>query len=569
MKNKGRNLRMFVFINLFGIVLLSLSSYLLVFFQTSRAATGDPPESFHGSYTEGVPFWGSYALYQTISGTDQIVYCYDHLLDPMNGIMVLKGELTDKGLLYIIQNGYPNNPNICSGTYMDKYMVTQYAIWIYKDRYILGIADNVDGEIAAGGQFGKINLLNSFGEYSIAIQNLLAGAEAARNAPDPNYSLKNSTFTFSASGNNYVSSSIGIDQDTDFTSYTITSISAPAGYYLTTNTGRTIQSDAVTSTVFAKDETFQVIFPASGLTPNDIMVDMKITASATVSKAYMYAPETPGMQDGLLTTMYDEDVTASASLTGMIPLGQIKIIKTYMNPLTGETGTLGGAHLRITEEGGTFTLLSTTEDSPKIITGLLPGKTYLITETDAPAGYSINTRTYKVTITMDDCFASTDDLQVVTIQDYKIVVRLNKRDITTNQALPNAKVRITAPSISYSQEITTTSSYVEIPNVQSEVRYTVEEIEAPSGYMLPEEPFEFEISKEGLINVVNTSENYEVNPGPGIITITIKDRAYDQLPNTGGSGIYPYLFVGIVLVGVGISGYVFYRKKIRKENKRS
>lgn len=56
MKNKGRNLRMFVFINLFGIVLLSLSSYLLVFFQTSRAATGDPPESFHGSYTEGVPF---------------------------------------------------------------------------------------------------------------------------------------------------------------------------------------------------------------------------------------------------------------------------------------------------------------------------------------------------------------------------------------------------------------------------------------------------------------------------------------------------------------------------------
>ena len=60
------------------------------------------------------------------------------------------------------------------------------------------------------------------------------------------------------------------------------------------------------------------------------MVDMKITASATVSKAYMYAPETPGMQDGLLTTMYDEDVTASASLTGMIPLGQIKIIKTQL-----------------------------------------------------------------------------------------------------------------------------------------------------------------------------------------------------------------------------------------------
>ena len=508
-KKKGiKNYKTF-FTNIFFLAIVGMAVFLMVFYQPTHAATTTPPQSFTGEHTTGNDFFGGKAAYQTIAGTDQIVYCYDHLKNMIQGEMVLSHAIQDAGLTYIIEHGYPNNPDVSPGTEMDKYMVTQYAIWIYKDRHLInngaGVADNEDGDLAAGGTNGKIDLLNNHGEYSQAIKDLLAGAEAAAAAPAPNYDLQftTSSLTFAESDTSFTSSMIGINQNSAYDSYSVT-ITAPSGYYLKTNTGKTIRESEVANTNFAKTETFQIIIPANGISDSsDLNVSVKASATATSNTVYMYAPAdgSDTVQNGIPTVLYPTETTDTATLSQTLPNAQLSVLK--VDASTKEP--IAGATLRLLNEDGEAIDEWVTTTEARIFQDLIPGATYTVEEVSAATGYVANGQKQSVTLSA----TNTGTPASIVMENQATRIQVAKIDLGTGKYIAGAVLKITNQDTGqvYTDSLVTTDQPV-IINRLPVGNYLLEEVSAPAGYVTSKTPIRFTVSNTGTVQEVFIKNDY-------------------------------------------------------------
>ena len=170
---------------------------------------------------------------------------------------------------------------------------------------------------------------------------------------------------------------------------------------------------------------------------------------------------------------------------------------------------VSGATLEIRNSNGDLVKNVTTTNTPTIVNDLSDG-TYKIVETDTPEGYIKSDKEYEVTI------SSSNPNPSVTIENEPIIVNLGKIDARTGDYIAGATMRLSRldgemEAITF---VSTASPYkVErlVPGI-----YSLEEIEAPVGYVGTGSIVTFRVLETGDVQTINISND--------ITTISINNR---------------------------------------------
>ena len=175
-----------------------------------------------------------------------------------------------------------------------------------------------------------------------------------------------------------------------------------------------------------------------------------------------------------------------------------------INKVDEDGNPLSGAKLRITNSSGSEIDTFTTTKDPYTIDKLDPG-TYYVEEIEAPSGYVLNTE--RKSFTIDE---NTTSVQV-TMENVKSFIYIGKVDMSSGSYIAGAKLKLTSEDGSYSETFTSSNTplKVEVPYG----KYTLEETEAPSGYIKTDEKVSIDF------NVNTTSNIYTISNKTGGLTI--------------------------------------------------
>lgn len=95
--------------------------------------------------------------------------------------------------------------------------------------------------------------------------------------------------------------------------------------------------------------------------------------------------------------------------------------------------------------------------------------------------------------------------------------------------------------------------------------YAITEVRSPSGYVLLSHPIKVRLNKDNTVALIEADDMVTVVPGStgeNELHLKIKNRQLYELPSAGGSGIYWYMFSGVLLMLA--AALITYRNK-RKE----
>ena len=175
-----------------------------------------------------------------------------------------------------------------------------------------------------------------------------------------------------------------------------------------------------------------------------------------------------------------------------------------INKVDEDGNPLSGAKLRITNSSGSEIDTFTTTKDPYTIDKLDPG-TYYVEEIEAPSGYALNKE--RESFTIDE---NTTSVQV-TMENVKSFIYIGKVDMSSGSYIAGAKLKLTSEDGSYSETFTSSNTplKVEVPYG----KYTLEETEAPSGYIKTDEKVSIDF------NVNTTSNIYTISNKTGGLTI--------------------------------------------------
>lgn len=223
------------------------------------------------------------------------------------------------------------------------------------------------------------------------------------------------------------------------------------------------------------------------------------------------------------------------------PSGKLKITKSLIDP-TGNvsdtyTMTVRGefSDTRETTKTVSFTQDEVNANTVKEISGVLYGNIYSVTEQTSGKRYTVS---YTKSLTSDNAGDVTNNNEVkMTAKDVTVTVtnrvntgsiEITKKDISTDELIPNAKVRIKDATGKVIFQGTTDRNGIVKFSMLPVGSYTYEEYEAPSGYVLNDTPFPFEITSDGQI-VKSTLSNTKLK---GKAEITKTDiTTSEPLPN--------------------------------------
>ena len=438
----------------------------------------------------------------------EYVYCLDmNKKTAKNVTATLKGE-RDAGVAYIMANGYPVKS--FTGERLKDYYITQTALWWYLD-------DTT----------GSSNLSEKFkttgsDPHNIrpTIKKLVEAAKVAKNNGYQKVSLELTTSSkdMALSNGYYVSKEITA-KASNLSDYSVTLTNAPEGTQI-------VSTNGTAKTTFAPTEKFIIKVPASKIKNTEI--DIKVTASGTGSyyKAYEYTPSDSSMQPvGLIEKITDK---ASASITLSIESSKVTIIK--IDKKTNQP--LAGAKLVVKDSAGNTLTSWTSTTNGHVIRNLKPG-TYTVTEVSAPTGYKLNSTpiTFKITAANE----------AVTVKVYnepkQSVVNILKIDNSTQQPLAGATLVVKNSAGEEIVRFTTTTEPYVLTDLQDGT-YTVEEIAAPTGYILSSEKITFTIDDDNLSHQITFGNNPEV-----------------EVPDTASSSSIIFTLLGIAMISLGF-GFV-------------
>ncbi len=163
---------------------------------------------------------------------------------------------------------------------------------------------------------------------------------------------------------------------------------------------------------------------------------------------------------------------------------------------------LPGATLVIKDKNGKEIVKWTSSTKQYVIKGLAAG-TYTLTETIAPTGYKLSTET--ITFKIDNygklyngAGQSVDKIIMYNSKEKNKDIAISKRDITSNEELPGAKLKL---SYANGKEIFSWTSE-KTPHIFRNLAagtYTLTETIAPTGYKLSTETITFKVDSEGKL----------------------------------------------------------------------
>lgn len=415
----------------------------------------------------------------TEGDTTYHMYCLERTKDWYNDTTIVKAEKLDAGYAYIMMNGYPEKKLSNEGDWVDSYL-TQVAIWLYQDRSA-GVSDDVSGSLTANQKKAII----SSKYYSIIndlVTNALKQKEIYENIK-PQFSISSSDFHLDSTFSYLETDFISVTSNIYYSSYKVALSMADA--QLINKSGNVVQAgDSI-----AAGEPFKIRIPLDKLSSDKLSLQVDVIMDYQEYEAYQYRPTShqDAMQLSIAAAVEATSKQASASTNLILPTGSLRIEK-----IAGNTNQLlAGAKIEVYREIGSDRKLvhsfdSTTEATT--LTDLIPGK-YTVVEKSAPSGYLVQSDSQSIILDTDDLNA---DLRLV---NTPVTVQIRKVDSDTNESLAGAVIKVIDESGKEVYRFTSTDGYVTIPNL-SVGKYQAIEVQAPDGYYLNTEPYDFSITEE-------------------------------------------------------------------------
>ncbi len=235
-----------------------------------------------------------FTAYVTTDGT--IVYCMDlDLAGATTGTGYTYSTDGDAGLLYIIENGYPNK-SITNRDEIDQY-ITQAAVWWY-------LSDT--GQTAQMSSAFQTTDKEAYSGIRDEIEKLVEGA---KNAQAESYTIDlqtSNTTLILTDDEKYYESSVMSATVTSGGTYTVTVSGGTNGTIITDEEGNTKNE-------FASGETFKIMIPSSELTE---AIQLTVTVSAEGSKSVaVFAPSDSSFQRVVSSEIYTQNVTDTVILS--------------------------------------------------------------------------------------------------------------------------------------------------------------------------------------------------------------------------------------------------------------
>ena len=169
---------------------------------------------------------------------------------------------------------------------------------------------------------------------------------------------------------------------------------------------------------------------------------------------------------------------------------------------------VSGATLEL-RKGNEVVKTITTTNSPTVVTDLGEG-TYEVVEVNTPSGYIKSDKKYSVTIDANNPNAR------VTIENKPIIVNLGKIDAVTGEYISGATMRLERLDGEMEPIIFVSSNSPYQASKLAPGVYSLEEIEAPSGYVGTGSKVTFRVLETGKVQTVNISND--------ITTISVNNR---------------------------------------------
>ena len=249
--------------------------------------------------------------YVTTDGT--IVYCMD--LDKpgaTTGTAYTYSKSADAGLLYIMENGYPNK-KITNRNEIDRY-ITQAAVWWY-------LSDT--GQTTKMSTAFQTTDKEAYSGIRDQIKALVAGAKQAKTTTSSIKIQKSNTTLSISSDEKYYDSNVMSVSLTGASNYNVTVTGATKGTIVTDENGNA-------KNTFTADEKFKVRVPSSELT-DSLSLTVKVSAQGN-KVVNVYNPTDSSYQRVVttkITTKQMEDTTTlSATPTTETPGQQVVVPNT-------------------------------------------------------------------------------------------------------------------------------------------------------------------------------------------------------------------------------------------------
>ena len=515
--------------------------------------------------------------YATSSGTRYTVYCLDKEKEWAPNHTITKDNAPlDAGYVYLIQNGYPAKSLTGNDSYDD--YLTQIAVWWYQDLYegTNNLTSNQKSVIQSSSYYRYIESLIN-GAVNASNNPVIINPSFSINSSDFKLSSDNKyliTDTITVNSNvNFDSYTVSVnnsavevlDSNNSVVSGTINSGN---GFKLRVNLANISNPISVNISVTVNYKEYE----AYSYTPdNDLMQDALPAALVPVSKQKTISSNV-GMPTGSLTikkvdsetnsplaganievrrvinnqvvasfTTSTNDYTISNLLPGeytiketsapsgyelntstynvVINTNNLNISKTIENikenevrlgKVDADTGEyVAGATLKLTNSRGDEVATFVTTGEPYVIRGLDNG-TYYLEEVTPPPGYLLNEE--RVTININD----NTRVYTYNISNKKNSVAIVKRDASTGEIISGATLKLS--SINGNMEpitfVTTKEPY--IVSGLTPGQYSLEEVEAPDGYVSSNSKIIFE--------VLNTGKVQEISLDSDFISISVNNK---------------------------------------------
>ncbi|MFR5631454.1 MAG: SpaA isopeptide-forming pilin-related protein [Monoglobales bacterium] len=250
-------------------------------------------------------------------------------------------------------------------------------------------------------------------------------------------------------------------------------------------------------------------------------------------KVYFTVKENMTVEEIPLVEMFDDDTKTEI----------IKVDEETKEPLAGvklkllREDSMEVVKEWVTDETGSIQLMG------------LPAGNYLLQEVEAPEGYQLPDEPMRITIVKDF------KLQTFMVNNRKIEVQIEKRDLENREFVEGAVLRLLDEQAKVAAQWTTKKEPEIFTGIKAGI-YTLEEVQAPEGYLLMKEPMELEIKNQsGIQTFTVLNQKLEVD-------ILKKDKESGELlsganlrliRNSDGTVIREWISGGVAEVFKGLA----------------
>lgn len=160
--------------------------------------------------------------------------------------------------------------------------------------------------------------------------------------------------------------------------------------------------------------------------------------------------------------------------------------------------------------------------------------------------YSLDTtKEYKAEV---DFKVANISLNINKINEDKEILKDTEFTLYKNQALTNA-----------------VSTGLSFDGLVPNTTYYLKETKVSSGYQILDQVLTVNVGSDGKITI----PGYDVTNKDGENKVTIVNTAINVLPNTGGTGVIPYIVIGLLLVGAGVICLMIIMRKRGESSEKS